>query len=114
MELMKKIREGKKLVMSKLDRISRDAQDLGATINTLNNFQIKVIVLQLGNLDLASRANKLMLTMLAAVSDMERDLLIECTHAGLDRAKSEGKTHRRTPKTTREQQKKNEVAVCGR
>jgi putative DNA-invertase from lambdoid prophage Rac len=53
-------------VVSKLDRISRDTQDVGATINTLKNFQINVIVLQLGNLDLVSRAIKLTLTMLAA------------------------------------------------
>jgi len=100
MKLMKKIREGETLVVSKLDRIGRDAQDVGATINTLKKFGIKVIVLQLGNLDLASPAGKLMLTMLSAVAEMERDLLIERTHAGLVRAKAEGKTLGRTPKTT--------------
>ena len=45
-----------------------------------------------------------MLTMLAAVAEMERDLLVERTHAGLERAKAEGKTLGRTPKTTLEQQ----------
>jgi len=51
-----------------------------------------VIVLQLGKLDLASPAGKMMLTMLAAVAEMERDLLMERTQAGLVCAKSEGKT----------------------
>lgn len=41
-----------------------------------------------------------MLTMLAAVAEMERDLLVERTHAGLARAKSEGKTLGRPSKTT--------------
>jgi len=53
---------------------------------------IEVIVLQLGRLDLTSAAGKLMLTMLAAVAEMERDLLVERTQSGLARAKAEGKT----------------------
>lgn len=41
-----------------------------------------------------------MLTMLAAVAEMERDLLVERTQSGLARAKSEGKTLGRPSKTT--------------
>lgn len=44
-----------------------------------------------------------MLTMLAALAEMERDLLVERTQAGLARAKSEGKTLGRPSKTTVEQ-----------
>lgn len=44
-----------------------------------------------------------MLTMLAAVAEMERDLLVERTQSGLARAKSEGKTLGRPSKTTNEQ-----------
>jgi putative DNA-invertase from lambdoid prophage Rac len=42
----------------------------------------------------------MMLTMLAAVAEMERDLLVERTQSGLARAKSEGKTLGRPSKTT--------------
>jgi hypothetical protein len=42
----------------------------------------------------------MMLAMLSAVAGMERDLLVERTHAGLARAKAEGKTLSRIPKTT--------------
>jgi putative DNA-invertase from lambdoid prophage Rac len=56
------------------------------------------VVLQLGKL--ASPAGKMMLTMLAAVTEMERDLLIERTQAGLARAKAQGKTLGRPAKTT--------------
>lgn len=41
-----------------------------------------------------------MLTMLASVAEMERDLLVERTQAGLARAKAEGKKLGRRPKTT--------------
>jgi putative DNA-invertase from lambdoid prophage Rac len=86
--------------VSKLDRLGRDAQDVGATVKLLAGRKISVIVLQLGKLDLASPAGKMMLTMLAAVAEMERDLLVERTQAGLARAKSEGKTLGRPSKTT--------------
>ncbi|RYI33701.1 recombinase family protein, partial [Klebsiella pneumoniae] len=49
------------------------------------------IVHQLGTTELTSAAGKLLLSMLAAVAEMERDLLIERTQAGLSRAKAEGK-----------------------
>lgn len=98
--LLEKIRDGETLVVSKLDRLGRDAQDIGATIKMLAARRIEVIVLQLGKLDLTSSAGKLMLTMLAAMAEMERDLLVERTQSGLARAKAEGKTLGRPVLTT--------------
>lgn len=98
--LLAQIRDGETLVVSKLDRLGRDAQDVGATIKALAVRKIEVIVLQLGKLDLASPAGKLMLNMLAAVAEMERDLLVERTQSGLARAKAAGKTLGRPKKTT--------------
>lgn len=102
-KMLGQMRAGEKLVVTKLDRLGRDAQDVGATVKMLKERKIEVIVLQLGTLDLTSTAGKMMLTMLAAVAEMERDLLVERTQAGLARAKAEGKTLGRTPKTTPEQ-----------
>jgi putative DNA-invertase from lambdoid prophage Rac len=101
--LLDKMRDGETLVVSKLDRLGRDAQDIGATIKMLGERRIEVIVLQLGKLDLTSSAGKLMLTMLAAMAEMERDLLVERTQSGLARAKAEGKTLGRPVSTTDEQ-----------
>ncbi|MGT2509520.1 recombinase family protein [Cupriavidus basilensis] len=42
-------------------------------------------------MDLTSASGKLHVTVLAAVAQFLRDLLIERTHAGLARAKAEGK-----------------------
>ncbi|MFZ6750087.1 recombinase family protein [Undibacterium sp. Ren11W] len=101
--LLVQIRDGETLVVSKLDRLGRDAQDVGSTIKALTARGIEVIVLQLGKMDLGSPAGKLMLAMLAAVAEMERDLLVERTQSGLARAKSEGKILGRPTKTTSEQ-----------
>jgi putative DNA-invertase from lambdoid prophage Rac len=104
--LLDNIRDGETLVVSKLDRLGRDAQDIGVTIKMLAARRIEVIVLQLGKLDLTSSAGKLMLTMLAAMAEMERDLLVERTQSGLARAKAEGKTLGRPALTTDEQRAK--------
>lgn len=101
--MLGQIRKGESLVVSKLDRLGRDAIDVLQTVRLLGERGIKVIVLQLGDTDLASAAGKLLLSMLAAVAEMERDLLVERTQAGLARAKAEGKTLGRPLKTTPEQ-----------
>ena len=46
----------------------------------------------LGGVDLASSAGKMTMSVINAVAQFERDLLIERTQSGLKRAKSEGKT----------------------
>ena len=102
-KLLGQIRDGEMLVVSKLDRLGRDALDVGATIKALAARKIEVLVLQLGKMDLTSPAGKLMLNMLSAVAEMERDLLVERTQAGLARAKQQGKTLGRPTKTTDEQ-----------
>lgn len=75
--LLAQIRDGETLVVAKLDRLGRDAQDVGATVKLLAARKIAVIVLQLDKLDLTSPAGKMMMTMLGAVAEMERDLLVE-------------------------------------
>ncbi len=101
--MLGQIRKGETLVVAKLDRLGRDAIDVLQTVRQLGERGIKVIVLQLGAADLTAPAGKLLLSMLAAVAEMERDLLVERTQAGLARARLEGKTLGRPSKTTPEQ-----------
>ena len=103
--MLQKIRDGETLVVSKLDRLGRDAIDVLQTVRHLAERRIEVVVLQLGRLDLASAAGKMLLTMLIAVAEMERDLLVERTQAGLQRAKAQGKRLGRPTKTTADQRR---------
>lgn len=98
--MLGQIRKGETLVVAKLDRLGRDAIDVLQTVRQLGERGVRVVVLQLGTTDLTSAAGKLLLSMLAAVAEMERDLLVERTQAGLARAKAEGKTLGRPSKTT--------------
>jgi DNA invertase Pin-like site-specific DNA recombinase len=102
-KMVEKLRGGDVLVVSKLDRLGRDAPDVLATVKLLTSMNVEVVVLQLGKLDLGTAAGKLMLAMLAAIAEMERDLLVERTNAGLVRVKREGKKLGRPTKTTPEQ-----------
>jgi putative DNA-invertase from lambdoid prophage Rac len=72
---------------------------------------MRLIVLQLGNLDLASSAGSLMVKVLAAMADFERDLIIERTQAGQARARAEGKRMGRPAKTTEAQRQTIRLAL---
>ena len=97
MDAVIRTRKPKRLVVTKLDRLGRDAFDVTATVKALSAAGCGVRVLQLGDLDVTSTAGKLVLATLAAVAEMERDILIERTNAGLARARKEGKRLGRPP-----------------
>ena len=110
--LLDKIRDGETIVVSKLDRLGRDAIDILSTVKHLSERNIKVIVLQLGNTDLTSTTGKLLLTMLSAVAEMERSIIVERTQAGLVRARAAGKKLGRRSKTTDEQKEEIRKRLC--
>lgn len=102
--LMNKLEDGDVLIVTKLDRLGRNAMDVRATVETLAGFGVRVHCLALGGVDLTSPAGKMTMQVLAAVAEFERDLLIERTQAGLSRAKSEGKALGRPATFTEEQE----------
>ncbi|RAM64946.1 recombinase family protein [Herbaspirillum rubrisubalbicans] len=79
------------LVVAKLDRLGRNASDVDRTVEMLAQRKIKVVVLDLPIIEVTSAAGDLVRRMFAAFAQFERDQLVERTHAGLARAKAEGK-----------------------
>jgi putative DNA-invertase from lambdoid prophage Rac len=100
--ILDRMEAGDMLVISKLDRIGRDMLDVISTLRDLAAREIKVKVLALGDVDLTSTAGKAVVGILAVVAEMERDLLVERTQAGLARAKAEGTQLGRPSKTSEE------------
>lgn len=90
--LLAKLDEGDVLVVTKLDRLGRNAMDVRATVDKLADMGVRVHCLALGGMDLTSAAGKMTMGVINAVAEFERDLLVERTQAGLSRAKAEGKT----------------------
>ncbi len=78
------------LVVTKLDRLGRNAMDVRSTAELLEKENIRLHCLALGGVDLTSAAGKMTMGIITAVAEFERDLLIERTQSGLKRAKEEG------------------------
>lgn len=77
------------IIVAKLDRLGRDTLDVISTIEKLTEMGVSVAVLGLGVLD-QSPQSRLTLTMLAAISQFERELISERTKAKLSQLKAEG------------------------
>ncbi len=77
------------IIVAKLDRLGRDTLDVISTIENLTGIGVSVVVLGLGVLD-QSPQSRLTLTMLAAISQFERELISERTKAKLAQLKAEG------------------------
>jgi putative DNA-invertase from lambdoid prophage Rac len=90
--LLDRLEPGDVLIVTKLDRLGRNAMDVSSTVAKLAGIGVRVHCLALGGVDLASSTGKLTMHVINAVAEFERDLLIERTQAGLNRAKAEGKT----------------------
>lgn len=103
-ELLLKMEEGDVLIVTKLDRLGRNAMDVRATVEDLADRGIRIHCLALGGVDLTSAAGRMTMQVLNAVAEFERDLLIERTQVGIARAKAEGKTMGRPSALTKLQQ----------
>ncbi|MCD9228937.1 recombinase family protein, partial [Ralstonia pseudosolanacearum] len=103
-KLLDRMEEGDALIVTKLDRLGRNAMDVRATVEHLAEMGVRVHCLALGGVDLTSPAGRMTMQVIAAVAKFERDLLIERTQAGISRAKAAGKAFGRPPALTPEQQ----------
>ena len=101
-KLLDKLETGDVLVVTKLDRLGRNAMDVRATVDSLAGMGVRVHCLALGGVDLTSPAGKMTMGVIAAVAEFERDLLIERTLSGQARARAAGTHMGRPAKTSAE------------
>lgn len=102
--LLDKMQKGDILIVTKLDRLGRDAVDVSLTVAKLETIGIRLHCLALGSVDLTSPAGKMTMNVINAVAQFERELLIERTQVGLTRAKEQGKVLGRPLSLSREEQ----------
>ena len=102
--LLDRMESGDILIVTKLDRLGRNAMDIRKTVEQLSASNIRVHCLTLGGVDLTSSAGKMTMQVISAVAEFERDLLIERTYSGIARAKAAGKRFGRPPSLNKEQQ----------
>ena len=71
--LVDRMEEGDVLVVTKLDRLGRNAMDVAATVRALAALGVRVHCLALGGVDLTSSTGKLTMGVINAVAEFERD-----------------------------------------
>jgi len=84
------LRAGDVLVIDSFSRLSRSTKDLLDLVEKLTVMGVHLISLK-ENLDTTTATGKLMLTMLSALSQFERDLIAERTADGLKAARARGR-----------------------
>lgn len=103
--MMKDLRTGDTLVVWKLDRLGRKTREVLDTFQTLADKGIAVRVVTQPGMDTSTAMGRLIITVMAAVAEMERDLIRERTQAGLQAARERGRVGGAPPKLTLEQVK---------
>lgn len=88
-ELVKKLQPGDKLIVTKLDRFARTAVDGGKIVQDLRKRGVVIHILNMGLIDDTSMG-KLLVTVLLAFSEFERDMIVERTQAGRESARGKG------------------------
>ncbi|WP_336492484.1 recombinase family protein [Methylobacterium nigriterrae] len=88
--LLKYVRKGDTLIVGAVDRLGRDTLDVLGTVEALQAKKVAIISLREG-FNLSTPIGKAMLTMLAAVAELERSSIKARQLAGIQRAKAQGK-----------------------
>ena len=87
--LRQEMKDGDTLIVTKLDRLARTAVEGSIVVRELVERGITVHVLNMGRAD-NSPMGKLMVTMLLAFAEFERDMIVERTQTGKEVARSKG------------------------
>lgn len=98
------VREGDTLAVCKPDRLARSVADMLDIVARLERKGVALRVLSMGGSEVDTRTptGRLMLTMLGAVAEFERALMLERQREGIAKAKAEGKYQGRVPTAQRQ------------
>ena len=89
-ELLRSLRQGDTLMVTELSRLGRSTSQLSALADELKDRGVALRILNLG-IDTGTPAGKLVYSIISAVAEMERELLIERTMSGLTAARARGR-----------------------
>lgn len=106
------LREGDTLIVTKLDRLARNVTHLGQLVTDLRGKGVSLRILDLG-LDTSTPTGELILNMMGAVAQFERQMMLERQREGIAKAKSEGKYKGRAPTAMRQALRAREMAAKG-
>jgi DNA invertase Pin-like site-specific DNA recombinase len=99
------VREGDTLVITKLDRLARSVGDLLEIVARLEAKKVGLRVLSMScgqPLDTGTAIGKLMLAVIGAVGQFEREMMLERQREGIAKAKRDGRYKGRVPTARRQ------------
>ena len=108
-KMLDALRPGDTLVTDSFSRLSRSTKDLLELVERLNAQGVNLVSIK-EQLDTTTATGKMMLTMLSALSQFERDLIAERTADGLKAARARGRMGGR-PKAGSEKVKAQAIAM---
>jgi DNA invertase Pin-like site-specific DNA recombinase len=88
--------EGDAIVVTKLDRLARSVADLVRIVERLTKKGVGLRILAMG-VDTATPTGKLVLNVLGAIGQFEREVMLERQREGIAKAAAEGKYKGRKP-----------------
>jgi putative DNA-invertase from lambdoid prophage Rac len=88
--MLAKMQKGDKLVITMIDRLGRCASDILNVVEMFAEMGVSVCVLQFQGIDITSSMGKMVMTCMGAMAELERNILIERTKAGMARTKEQG------------------------
>jgi DNA invertase Pin-like site-specific DNA recombinase len=95
---MEFLREGDTLIVTRPDRFARSTEDLLRMVREIEDKGANLRILSM-NLNLKDATSKLMLTVMAAVAEFEREIMLERQREGIAKAKRDGRMGRPTALT---------------
>jgi DNA invertase Pin-like site-specific DNA recombinase len=93
-------REGDVFVVTKIDRLARSLPHLLQVIERLERKGVALRILSM-NIDTSTASGKLMLSVMGAVAEFERELMLERQREGIAAAKAQGRYKGRAPTALR-------------
>jgi DNA invertase Pin-like site-specific DNA recombinase len=104
-EALRFVRDGDTLMATKPDRVARSTRDLLDIVEQLSKKGVGLRILSMGGMELDTKqaTSKLMLTVLGAIAEFERALMLERQREGIKKASEEGKYKGRAPTARRKE-----------
>ena len=91
-----RVRRGDVVVIESLSRLGRSSKDLLTLIDEWNAQGVQLVSLK-ENIDSTSPTGRMLITVLSAICEFERSIIVQRTNEGLESARSRGRSGGRPP-----------------
>lgn len=89
-KMMREAVSGDTVIVTMVDRLGRNAGDILNTVEEFKRLGIRLRVLQFDGVDITSSMGKMLVTLMSAFAELEKNTIVERINAGLARTKEQG------------------------